>query len=359
MKKTITSVLLTCLLAAFPSTIVSSQGMTSPQEDSLYVVRDGDSLGKIALKMFGDSTLWEKIWKDNPSLHNPHRIFPRQIIRLPQKNDTPVADNKQPVNNDEPRLNSSENIISVTNIPDSLYRSTDESDLPYKSSAINMLINSFINDIKNSGDMEQADPLAGPPDTYHLPVFSLVFSAGTDTTQPRKYLVGDSLVLAIQGDRLINESERPKVSSNCDLARKVAEYIETRGKFLNGKKAGPDWLVYTKWMVIKDNQRVYAFLLTNVNEQAKGFILLKEPVDVLRVRIFSDEGYIYFTDKGIQGIPGYFYAADSLNEQIQVSLTDLILREKYQKALTLFIQSTTGNTNGDNHIPRKKLNRIF
>ena len=46
-----------------------------------YTVKKGDYLDKIA-KQFG--TTWPKLWKANPDIKDPHRIFPRQVLTIPE-----------------------------------------------------------------------------------------------------------------------------------------------------------------------------------------------------------------------------------------------------------------------------------
>lgn len=48
-----------------------------------YVVEKGDTLWDISKKELNDYFLWPKVWKENPDIKNPDRIYPKQKIRIP------------------------------------------------------------------------------------------------------------------------------------------------------------------------------------------------------------------------------------------------------------------------------------
>jgi hypothetical protein len=48
-----------------------------------YTVEKGDTLWDISQKELNDYFLWPKIWKENPEIKNPDRIYPKQKIRIP------------------------------------------------------------------------------------------------------------------------------------------------------------------------------------------------------------------------------------------------------------------------------------
>jgi LysM repeat protein len=52
---------------------------------SIYVVRPGDSLWKISKNFFNSPVLWPRLWKLNPTIDNPHKIFPGEVINLKQQ----------------------------------------------------------------------------------------------------------------------------------------------------------------------------------------------------------------------------------------------------------------------------------
>jgi len=53
------------------------------QEYKDYIVMKGDTLWDISKKELQDPFFWPKIWKENPDIANPDRIYPQQIIRIP------------------------------------------------------------------------------------------------------------------------------------------------------------------------------------------------------------------------------------------------------------------------------------
>jgi hypothetical protein len=336
-----------------------------PPGDHLYVVRSGDSLGGIAAKLYGDASRWRELWEKNPIIRNPHQIYPDQVLRLLAIGpETPKGE--YPVN--------AMNKCGQTGEPSSTRNElgTEGEDIPelpegigppgsMRTYQLEMLLNSLLNEIKSTEGTEKGNATYAVPSTsIHFPVMSLVFSAQTDSSGVRKYLVGNSTAYFIRGDQLQAVVTRPPASTLCERSRAVAELIDQYGTYLNGRRTEDEWLVYTKWMVLKDDLRYYAFLLTNVNELGKNFIFLKEPVDVLRIRIFSNEGYLYLTDKGLQGIPGFYYAADARGETIRITMSDPIIQEKYSRALDLFMEGISSRrTDGIDPAARKKLDRIF
>ncbi|NWF98869.1 MAG: LysM peptidoglycan-binding domain-containing protein [Nitrospirae bacterium] len=48
-----------------------------------YTVIKGDTLWDISGKELSDYFLWPKVWKENPEIKNPDRIYPGQRIRIP------------------------------------------------------------------------------------------------------------------------------------------------------------------------------------------------------------------------------------------------------------------------------------
>jgi hypothetical protein len=53
------------------------------QEYKDYTIQKGDTLWDISQRELNDSFLWPKIWKENPEIENPDRIYPKQRIRIP------------------------------------------------------------------------------------------------------------------------------------------------------------------------------------------------------------------------------------------------------------------------------------
>jgi LysM repeat protein len=53
------------------------------QEYKDYTIIRGDTLWDISQKELKDPFLWPKIWKENPDIANPDRIYPQQKIKIP------------------------------------------------------------------------------------------------------------------------------------------------------------------------------------------------------------------------------------------------------------------------------------
>jgi nucleoid-associated protein YgaU len=50
-----------------------------------YTVVKGDSLSKIAQRVYGKASLWRKIYEANQDqIKDPDLIFPGQLLRLPE-----------------------------------------------------------------------------------------------------------------------------------------------------------------------------------------------------------------------------------------------------------------------------------
>ncbi len=48
-----------------------------------YTIEKGDTLWDISNKELQDPFLWPKVWKENPAISNPDKIYPGQSIRVP------------------------------------------------------------------------------------------------------------------------------------------------------------------------------------------------------------------------------------------------------------------------------------
>jgi LysM repeat protein len=48
-----------------------------------YKIVKGDTLWEISKGKLNDAFLWPKVWKENPAIANPDRIYPDQIIKIP------------------------------------------------------------------------------------------------------------------------------------------------------------------------------------------------------------------------------------------------------------------------------------
>lgn len=58
---------------------------TQQWQSQTYTVQSGDTLGKIAKQFYGDAMKYPKIFEANqPMLDNPDKIYPGQVLRIPQ-----------------------------------------------------------------------------------------------------------------------------------------------------------------------------------------------------------------------------------------------------------------------------------
>lgn len=57
--------------------------LSQTEEIKDYTVIKGDTLWDISGKELSDPFLWPKVWKENPEIRNPDRIYPEQSIRIP------------------------------------------------------------------------------------------------------------------------------------------------------------------------------------------------------------------------------------------------------------------------------------
>ncbi len=55
-------------------------------EATMYTVKSGDSLSKIAKEFYGDAMRYPEIFEANkPMLKDPNKIYPGQVLRIPAK----------------------------------------------------------------------------------------------------------------------------------------------------------------------------------------------------------------------------------------------------------------------------------
>lgn len=63
--------------------ILPAFAFSQSEEIKDYKVKKGDTLWGISGKELRDPFLWPKIWKENPGILNPDRIYPGQSIKIP------------------------------------------------------------------------------------------------------------------------------------------------------------------------------------------------------------------------------------------------------------------------------------
>ncbi len=65
------------------SVLLPSLVLSQTQEIKDYKVMKGDTLWDISGKELTDPFLWPKVWKENPEIKNPDKIYPDQTIKIP------------------------------------------------------------------------------------------------------------------------------------------------------------------------------------------------------------------------------------------------------------------------------------
>lgn len=70
------------------SDVQSGASSTAPAAEvyETHEVKPGDSLSRIAKKVYGDANAWPQIFEANRDiLKDPNKIFPGQKLKIPQK----------------------------------------------------------------------------------------------------------------------------------------------------------------------------------------------------------------------------------------------------------------------------------
>lgn len=60
-----------------------ANAFSNSQEIKEYKVMKGDTLWDISKKELNDPFLWPKVWKENPGIMNPDKLFPGRMIKIP------------------------------------------------------------------------------------------------------------------------------------------------------------------------------------------------------------------------------------------------------------------------------------
>jgi nucleoid-associated protein YgaU len=71
------------------SDVQSGASSTAPAAEvhETYEVKSGDSLSKIAKRVYGDAKAWKRIFEANTDIiKDPDKIYPGQKLKIPPKN---------------------------------------------------------------------------------------------------------------------------------------------------------------------------------------------------------------------------------------------------------------------------------
>jgi hypothetical protein len=102
----------------------------SADHPNTYVVQKGDTLWSIAAKFLKQPWMWPEIWHANPQVHNPHLIYPGDVISLAYLNGQPSLQLSSGGRSMEPAINT----VPLSDVQDFLknVRIVDSvKDLPY------------------------------------------------------------------------------------------------------------------------------------------------------------------------------------------------------------------------------------
>lgn len=76
------SQLIAILLLSLPAFAATDNTPLKNGHPERYIVQKGDTLWDIAEQFLRDPWLWPEIWYHNPEIHNPHLIYPGDVISL-------------------------------------------------------------------------------------------------------------------------------------------------------------------------------------------------------------------------------------------------------------------------------------
>jgi len=63
--------------------LISTNGLAQHADTEDYTIVKGDTLWDISKSKLNDPFQWSKLWKENPAIANPDRIYPDQKLKIP------------------------------------------------------------------------------------------------------------------------------------------------------------------------------------------------------------------------------------------------------------------------------------
>ena len=78
----IKKIVITVIFFLLPNIVVAQEILLQQNAPSKYVVKKGDTLWDISGIFLKEPWLWPKLWRLNPSVENPHLIYPGDELRL-------------------------------------------------------------------------------------------------------------------------------------------------------------------------------------------------------------------------------------------------------------------------------------
>ena len=89
--KTFLGALLVLIAGAIttPGALAETVALNPDHPDRHTVVR-GDTLWGIAARFLRDPWQWQEVWRINPEIQNPHRIYPGDVVFLTMQDGKPV-----------------------------------------------------------------------------------------------------------------------------------------------------------------------------------------------------------------------------------------------------------------------------
>lgn len=298
------------------------EGYSQGQSGRTYTIVEGDTLSEIAQRLTGSFKNWPALWRLNQDvIENPHLIFPGEVIRLDVGAlETPVREVIKEVFVEVPGAS---NNIALDLLLKALVSDLRQNDLAVAGAA-----NYFLPDISSAASTQ-------------LPVCSVVTSPTADNQGEAQYYVSDTSAYYI-GDTYVKKvNNLPATTPMSDKVRDAAEVVESNGKYLyyeNYKESLGELVHHQKMIIFAHEGYFFYYLFTNVNENFSDIALLDEPVDVLRIRIFSDKGSVFFSDRGLQGVPSNAVAQDARGGNVSMGSGGQAISGLYEKALDILIE---------------------